>query len=125
MRTGSRTLAAARRLRREMSLPEVLLWTRLRTPGESMPRWRRQHPLGLYVLDFFCPAARLVIEVDGISHGMGDRPIRDAERDAWLAGRGLHVERVAASEVLADPDAVADGLTRLAVARAGPPPSRA
>ena len=77
------------------------------------------------MVDFFCPAARLVVEVDGISHSMGDRPERDARRDAWLQQRGLVVLRIEAAEVLADPDAVADMLTRQALALAGPPPSRA
>ncbi len=90
---------------------------------EDAPRFRRQHPLGPYVLDFYCPAARLV--VDGAGHSRGDQPARDRRRDVWLEARGLEVMRIAANEILADPDEVAEGLVRLAVERASPPPSRA
>jgi len=123
MRAQPRTYTIARRLRRVMTPPEVLLWQRLRAPGEGSPRFRRQHPMGSYVLDFYCPAARLAIEVDGIAHSMGDRPERDALRDAWLIGRGLRVLRIAAIDVLADAGVVADGIVRLVMAGTAPPPS--
>ena len=125
MRIGSRTLSAARRLRREMSPPEVRLWLRLRAPGSGLPRVRRQHPLGPYVLDFHYPAAKLCIEVDGAAHGMADAPARDARRDAWLATRGVETLRIAAAEVMADPDQIAWAVLQAAMARAKPPPSAA
>jgi hypothetical protein len=78
-----------------MTLPEVLLWQELRKrPGDL--RFRRQHPAGVYVLDFFCPRHRLAIEVDGEAHNRGDRPERDAVRSAWLAGEGIKVIRIPA-----------------------------
>ena len=108
-----------------MTLPEVYLWQRLRTPADGCPRFRRQHPFGPYVLDFFCPAAKLVVEVDGIAHAMGDQPQRDERRDSWLQAQGLTVVRINAGDVLANPDGVADGLVRQAKALAdSPPPSR-
>ena len=100
----------ARRFRRELSLPEKLLYVRLR---RAEVRVRRQHPIGSYTLDFYCPAAKLAIEVDGFAHDTGDRPQRDERRDEWLALQGVRVLRVAAKEVLADPDEVADALLRL------------
>lgn len=100
----------ARSLRRALSLPEKLLWVRLR--GTKV-RFRRQHPIGPYVLDFYCPAAKLAIEVDGAAHDFGDRPRRDELRTEWLQGRGLKVVRIAAKQVLADPDQVAEALIRL------------
>jgi very-short-patch-repair endonuclease len=116
----------ARRLRRELSLPEKLLWVRLR--GAEV-RFRRQHPIGPYVLDFYCPAAKLAIEVDGAAHDFGDRPQRDDVRNAWLNGEGIQVLRIPAKDVLADPDAVADALVRLCAEplhhsplASGPPP---
>jgi very-short-patch-repair endonuclease len=54
-----------------------------------MPVFRRQHPIGRYVLDFYCAEARLAVEIDGMSHDLGDRPRHDANRDAWLNARGL------------------------------------
>jgi len=67
-----------------MTLPEVILWTALRGGGPNHPAFRRQHPIGPYVLDFYCAKARLCVEVDGGSHSMGDQPRRDARRDAFL-----------------------------------------
>jgi len=90
-----------------MSLPEVLLWARLRHRQPGIPRCRRQHPVGPYILDFYFSDARLCIEVDGYAHGTGDRPRRDAKRDAWLKARGISVMRYAASDVLDDPDGIA------------------
>ena len=89
------SVARARRLRRQMSLPEVLLWQQLRArPGGF--KFRHQHPVGSYLLDFFCHAARLAVEVDGVSHEMGDNPARDERRDRWLAKQGILTFRVTA-----------------------------
>ena len=96
MRAPEQTFARARRLRREMTLPEVLLWRHLRRKAVDGLRFRRQHPIGNCVLDFFLPSARLAIEVDGLAHAMGDNPARDARRDAWLASRGVRVLRIPA-----------------------------
>ena len=123
MRTTQRVRSAAKRLRREMTPPEVQLWLRLRGLADGLPRFRRQHAVGPYVPDFYCAAARLAVEVDGWGHNMGEQPERDEVRDAWLAARGIMVQRIAASEVLADPDEVAEGLVRQAVTAATPPPS--
>ena len=95
------TQRRARELRRTMSLPEVLLWQELRKRPEGL-RFRRQHPAGPYVVDFFCPARKLAIEVDGEAHGYGDRPVRDRVRDDWLLGEGIKVIRIPAREGLRD-----------------------
>ena len=101
MSARNEVVLKARELRRSPSVPETRLWQVLRTrPGGF--KFRRQHPVGPYVLDFYCPAAKLVIEVDGESHGMGDRPERDARRDAWLREQGLRVERFLAADVMKD-----------------------
>ena len=99
----------ARRLRQEMTLPEVMLWQRLRG-GQAGAKFRRQHSIGNFIVDFYCRDAALVIEIDGIAHDMGDRPERDVERDRVLAGEGYKVLRIAASEVLRDVDAVAESI---------------
>lgn len=97
--------ARSKALRQEMSVPEIKLWMALRARPAGL-KFRKQHPSGPYTADFYCHAARLVVEVDGTAHDYGDRPKRDAERDAWFAGRGLAVLRVPASEVLKECDAV-------------------
>jgi very-short-patch-repair endonuclease len=96
---------AARRLRAQMSLPEVLLWNAIRGRRLGGLLFRRQHPIGDYVLDFYCPAVRLAVEVDGRVHELPDRMRRDAVRDAFLAERGIRVLRLPAKMVLEDLDA--------------------
>src|SRR3954462_10727403 len=91
----------ARSLRREMTLPEGMLWQVLRQRPETL-KFRRQHPIGRCVVDFYCPATRLVIEVDGEAHSMGDHPQRDARRDHWLRDQGLCVLRFDARDVITD-----------------------
>ena len=103
-----RNVSRARKLRAAMSLPEVLLWRELRRQSEV--RFRRQHPIGHYVLDFYCACAKVCVEIDGIAHEMGDRPQRDATRDAWLEERGIEVVRIPASDVLKSPMEVAEAL---------------
>lgn len=124
----ARAAKRARQLRREMSLPEVLLWQALRARLGGL-KFRRQHPSGPYVLDFFCNDARLVIEVDGEAHDRGLRPALDHRRDAWFARAGIVTIRVAARDVLGDLDAVVRGIVAAARERlplhhpaGGPPP---
>ena len=119
----------ARKLRREMSYPEVLLWQRLRGSPRGI-RFRRQHPIGQdYVADFYCSAARLVVEVDGEIHSTAPARQRDQTRDAFIQDHGLKVIRVAARDVLANADRAADAIVSLAAtplhhraSRDGPPP---
>ena len=92
-------LQRARDLRKTMSPPETRLWRELRQrPGGF--QFRRQQPAEPYVLDFFCKAAALAIEVDGAAHDMGCNPERDLRRDALLAGRGVKTLRIPAIELL-------------------------
>jgi very-short-patch-repair endonuclease len=106
-----RDVAKARSLRKDMSLPEVLLWQLLRGQPDGV-KLRRQHPLGPYVLDFYCAAAKVGFEIDGIAHEMGDRPARDEQRNAWLRSQGVEVVRVPAADVLRSPEAVAEAIVR-------------
>jgi len=98
------TVARARSLRRRMTPPEVRLWVQLRGSQLDGWRFRRQHPISPYVLDFYCDAAKLAVEVDGEHHHLAGNPRHDAERDAWLAARGVRTLRLAASLVLHDMD---------------------
>ncbi|MGE3692158.1 MAG: endonuclease domain-containing protein [Novosphingobium sp.] len=105
------TVARARRLRREMSLPEVLLWRLLKGKLVGV-KFRNQHPIGDHVVDFYCHSAKTVFEIDGISHDMGDQPLFDARRDAELAGLGLAVVGIPAVDVLKDPQSIAESMVR-------------
>ena len=96
------TITRAKQLRRQLSLPEALLWRELKAAPRGL-HFRKQHAAGNYVLDFFCARANLAIEVDGIAHDMGDQPSRDAARDAWLQELRIDTLRIAARDVLRSP----------------------
>ncbi len=95
----------ARCLRKAMTEPERLLWDRLKT-RESGIVWKRQHPIGPYVLDFYCYRARLAVEIDGSLHDSD----KDARRDAYFAKLDIETYRVPAADVYANADEVADGI---------------
>ncbi len=127
---GSGATKLARRLRREMTLPELLLWRLLRERPHGL-KFRRQHPSGPYILDFFCADARLAIEIDGEAHDRGDRPQCDEVRDAWLAQAGISTLRIPAAEIYRDLEAALTHVVESARARlplhhpaapGGPPP---
>ena len=104
-----KTVRRARRLRAEMSLPEVLLWRELRKrPGGH--KFRRQHPVSGMVCDFACVSARLIVEIDGSAHDMGDQPEREEQRDMWLANNGYRTMRIAARDVLGNLEGVIEGI---------------
>ncbi|HMG48338.1 MAG TPA: endonuclease domain-containing protein [Allosphingosinicella sp.] len=124
------TVYAARRLRREMTLPEVLLWQQLRRRPAGL-KFRRQHPVEPYVVDFYCREAGLAIEIDGSAHDDPAQSRRDEARDARLRECGLRVLRIPAGEVLRDAAAVVEWIQERAgsplhqpspSATAGPPP---
>jgi very-short-patch-repair endonuclease len=81
-----------------MTPPELRLWNVLKLRPEGF-KFRRQHPLGPYTLDFFCYETALAIEVDGLSHDFGSNPQRDIRRDAWVAEQGVRTVRFPATDV--------------------------
>ena len=118
----------ARRARRQMSLPEAMLWQRLKGTPQGIS-FRKQHPIGSYRADFYCASAKLVIEIDGVSHDMGDRPVHDERRTAVLGAEGYAVLRIPAADVLNDADGAAASIVAYAAnplhpaaSRRGPPP---
>ncbi len=107
-------ITTARRLRKAMTKPEVWLWLRLRTRTSDGLVFRNQHPLGPYVLDFYCPRAKLCVEVDGEAHSQDVQITKDEVRDAWLAEQGIAVHRIPAAELLVNTDEAADVIFGLA-----------
>lgn len=99
LRRSDHAYAQARKLRRELTLPEVLLWREVRRRVTGV-KFRRQHPVGPFVIDFYCASAKLGFEVDGSAHDMGDRPDRDAARTAFIAEQGIRLVRIPARDVL-------------------------
>jgi very-short-patch-repair endonuclease len=106
-----------------MTLPEVVLWQELRRSKLKSCQFRRQHPIGPYILDFYCSAARLTIEVDGASHANEVQVRHDQNRDRWLHGKGIRVIRVAAADV--NLESLLNHIAQMAApstAFGGPPP---
>jgi very-short-patch-repair endonuclease len=98
--------AAAKRLRANTTPHERILWRALKELPTDGTHFRRQAPIGPYVVDFFCPAKRLVIELDGGHHNEDETALRDRERQLWLEREGYRVIRFWNSEVNDDLTAV-------------------
>lgn len=108
---------AARTLRAEMTPAERVLWACLRRLGAGA-RFRRQHPVGAFILDFCCPALRLVIELDGGMHDDPEQRLYDAACTAWLQAYGYRVYRFRNDDVLKDPrDVLAQIAASVAIAQ--------
>lgn len=93
----------ARSLRRAMTDAEHKLWGVLKQQSISNLKWRRQQPVGPYIVDFYCSAKKLIIEVDGGQHSLSEK---DLGRDEWLNQRSFSVLRFWNNEILNDLDAV-------------------
>ena len=110
----------ARQLGRSMTAAERRLWRRLRARGMSSVEFRRQHPVGPYVVDFCCPERMVVVEIDGGHHAT--QAEEDRTRTEFLAGNGFRVLRFWNNEVMGN---IAGVLHRISEAAAGPlTPSR-
>lgn len=107
---SAETLGAARELRQRQSPPEEALWERLRGRALHGLKFRREHPIDRFVLDFYCDEARLAVEVDGGHHE--DRREADEERDQALLARGIRTVRIPARTVLEDIDTALEAIER-------------
>ena len=96
----------ARAMRRGPTPAEEALWRLFRDRRLAGFKFRRQHPFGPYILDGYCPRARLVVEADGDTHGTPGGRAADHDRDAYLAANGILVLRFWNTEISDDPDAV-------------------
>lgn len=112
-----RVTANARSLRQNMTKAEVILWVHIRKRALNGARFRRQHPIGPYIADFTCPAAKLVVEVDGATHSTPEELAYDARRTKYLESEGWTVIRVTNSDIYEN----MDGVWRLVAAQLAPP----
>ena len=111
---SERARSLARAMRREPTEAEIALWRVLRDRRVSAMKWRRQFPLGAFIVDFVCLEHRLVVECDGSQHAENTR---DDARDAWLLSQGFQVARLWNHEVLRERASVVDTI----LARCGLP----
>jgi len=97
---GDKLLERARELRQNATRAEQILWQALRNRQVGRLKFRRQHPIGRFILDFYCPEKRLAIEIDGGQHGEPEQHLYDEARTAALAEQGITVLRFSNEEVL-------------------------
>jgi len=102
-------VAFRRRLRREQTRAEARVWAGLRRHHLGV-KFRRQHTAGPYTLDFYCPRAKLCVELDGFGHMDAHGRARDGARDAYLAARGVRVLRFTDADVELAPEAVLEAV---------------
>lgn len=107
---SSELVRAARDLRASQTPAERILWDALRGRKLDGFKFRRQYPLGSYVLDFVCVEQRLVVELDGAHHARGDQLRRDQGRTAHLEQFGYRVVRYPNAVIFSDLDTVLDDL---------------
>ncbi len=93
-RSSSRNLPFARKLRREMTIAESMLWLALRGSRFKGMKFRRQVPVGPYVADFLCVACQLIVELDGRPHEAEAQKAHDKKRDTYLRAQGFTVLRI-------------------------------
>ena len=102
-----------RQLRKNLTDSEKALWSRLRNKQILGIQFYRPKPLGDYIVDFFAPRAKLVVEVDGSQHTEGNHVEKDRIRNGYLASLGLKVMRFNSREVLKESDAVVEEIYRI------------
>jgi very-short-patch-repair endonuclease len=106
-----------------MTRAETLLWRYIKAHHIHRLSFRRQAPMGAYIVDFVCHDRRIVVELDGETHDFEDQLKRDQKRDAWLKSRGYVVLRFANDDVLSNLEGVVTVIREIANTRPGPPPS--
>jgi len=116
-RTSLKIAKRARALRKSMTEPEIMLWSKLKGRGKDQPIFRRQFAYESMIFDFYCPAAKLAVEVDGATHWDEEKRAKDEARDRWLASRGIAVLRIGAGAVYRNLGQVADGVILRALER--------
>jgi very-short-patch-repair endonuclease len=107
----------ARQLRKNLTCSEAALWSRLRNKQLLDLQFYRQKPIGEYIVDFYAPRAKLVVEVDGSQHMERDHVLKDGNRDRYLVSLGLKVLRFNSRETLEEIDAVVGEVYRVAAER--------
>lgn len=101
-----------RRLRSEMTPAEKQLWFHLSSRQFQSLKFRRQHGIGPYIVDFYCPEKGVVIEIDGETHAGEDEKLRDQQREVYLRSLSLLVVRYTNEEVLKNLEGVLEDLAR-------------
>ncbi len=107
---GNNNARNAKRLRTNMTDAERRLWYHVRGGRFRGYRFRRQVPLGDYIVDFLCEKAKLVVEIDGSQHMSGPQAAYDGRRSEWLRGHGYRVIRFWSDAVLLETSGVLEAM---------------
>ncbi len=102
----------ARGMRKQQSRAEEALWELVRGRKIAGAKFRRQHPAANYIADFACVDAKLIVEVDGLSHTIPEQITYDAERDRVLTAQGWRILRIKDSDILTNAHAVVARIER-------------
>jgi len=114
-----------RNLRNDMPDAEKKVWRLLQGKSLDGYKFRRQHGIGPYIVDFYCPKLQLAIEIDGDSHFEGDAPKKDKLRETLIPSKGIEIIRFTNIDVLQNIDAVAEEIFSIARRLTSPTPSLA
>src|SRR5437899_1336808 len=106
MRKNDHPVDRRRELRKSGTSPEQLLWFNLRNHQIDGTKFRRQHALGPYIVDFYCLEALFVVELDGDTHGTPEQLAHDQTRTVYLGERGIRVLRFSNREIMSERGAV-------------------
>lgn len=104
LRPSQHTIERARKLRQDATAAEDAAWRLLRNRVKLGTKFRRQHPIGSYVVDFYCAERRLAIELDGSVHSQPSQLRKDEEKEQFLRRAGVRVLRISNGWVLEDPE---------------------
>ena len=115
-------MSRARHLRKNSTPQERLLWRQLRNRHLEGWKFRRQHPIEPYILDFYCPKARLAIELDGGGHNFASKESFDQERTRFLEGKGMVVLRFWNPQITTELDSVLETIWSTLEQRTNPSP---
>jgi very-short-patch-repair endonuclease len=121
MRRDERQQAFARQLRKDQSPAEKIMWKLLRGEQFKLFKFRRQHPIGPFIVDFYSHSTVLVVELDGESHLSPEAQEQDRRRTAYIESLGIHVERFWNPMVFDDSDTVTERVFELCIERLGMP----
>jgi len=115
-------MTRARLLRKNSTAQERRLWRQLRNRQFEGWKFRRQHPIDCYILDFYCPKARLAIELDGGGHNFPTRESLDQQRTNFLASKGIKVVRFWNHQVTEQLDSILETIWSALKQRGNPSP---
>ena len=117
--------AKRRQLRSDSPTAETTIWTSLRRKNIVSYKFRRQYSVGSYVIDFYCPALKLAVEIDGDSHFIGDAVEDDKRRQAFIESFGIRFLRFTNRDIYDNLEGVLEAITSVALAKSDPTTNKA